>query len=501
MSDSASMYPKPGDDPAPIGSEENAGQEASVADELNGPASLNMAAPLTAASSDDDAPPPGAELSGRITEVSGDSVFLDVGFRSRAIVPVAQFGNDTGPEVGASVDVVVDRFDSSADSLFAHRKGAAMPATWETITLGMLLEGRVTGMIKGGLEVQCGAIRGFMPASQVDTQHMKDISVLLSQQVRCEVLEINRKRKSVILSRRRALERERFEGRQKLFDELKPGQVRKGVVGNLTEYGAFVDLGGVFGLIHRRDLSWKPIEKPADVVQPGEEIEVLILKVDRGRQRISLRLRQAARDPWTCVEQDFPPGRQTKARIVHLADFGAFAEVTDGINGLIPLGEMLWSHRPGNASEVVKVGEDVDVVVLTIEPKRRRMSLSMKQVTEDPWAKVAETYPVDSTIKGQVNKLLDFGVLVELHAGVEGLVHISEMSHERVRKPGDIVNVGDEVEVKVLGVDAKRRRISLSIKATAARKQTPMTESSEPKKSKPKRKQPLRGGLTSHFKW
>ena len=171
MSDSASMYPKPGDDPAPNGSEGNAGQEGSVADELNGPASLKMGAPMTAASSDEDAPPPGTELNGRITEVSGDSVFLDVGFRSRAIVPVAQFGNDTGPEVGASVDVVVDRFDSSADSLFAHRKGAAMPATWETITLGMLLEGRVTGMIKGGLEVQCGAIRGFMPASKVETVH------------------------------------------------------------------------------------------------------------------------------------------------------------------------------------------------------------------------------------------------------------------------------------------------------------------------------------------
>jgi small subunit ribosomal protein S1 len=343
-----------------------------------------------------------------------------------------------------------------------------------------------------------------MPGSQVDIVQMKDISLLLNQMVRCEVVELDRRTKSVILSRRKILEREMAESREKLKAELAVGQVRPGVVRGITDFGAFVDLGGVDGLLHIRDISWGQVAKVSDVLKPGQRVEVLVLKIDTKQDRISLGLKQIQPDPWSDAPDKYPVGTSLKARIVRIADFGAFAELEPGVDGLIPISEMGWS-RIKKSSDAVAVGSLVDCVVIRVEPDKRRIALSMKQLQADPWAGVFEGFSVNSIIKGKVTRLADFGAFVEIAPGVEGLVHISEMSDKRVNSCGDVVQSGQEVEARVLGVDQANRRISLSIKAvhapTAAEVQSAVATHNATPKVEKKRKKPLRGGLSSHFKW
>ncbi len=440
----------------------------------------------------------GTQLHGRIISVAEDAVAVDVGRNRRALVPTAQFDAVDPPETGREIEVVVLDGDDD-NSLRANLKGALIPAQDNRLTPGILVEGKITGMIKGGLEVQLGNHRAFMPASHVDSTRVKDISVFLGRQECCEVIEMDPEHKNIIVSRKKAIERERALNRTRILRQLDVGQIRQGIVRNLTEYGAFVDLGGVHGLVHISDLSWTPVDNPADVVTSGEEVSVKVLKVNKERGRISLGIKQATPDPWSGLEQRHPPGSRLKARVVKLAEFGAFAEVEKGVNGLIPLGEMSWNHRPAQAGDVVTVGEEYDVVVINVDAKRRRIGLSIKQTTEDPWANVQTKFPPDTIVTGEVTKILEFGALVELSKGIEGMIHISELSHQRVRSAEDVVKVGDSATVKVLSVDPRKRRIALSIKATAE----PDAEPPAPDKptTKKKRKRPLRGGLTSHFEW
>lgn len=366
---------------------------------------------------------------------------------------------------------------------------------------GTLLEGSVSGMVKGGLEVQFGSrLRGFMPASHADLARIKDISILLGQQVRCEVLEVDRKNKKLIVSRRNVLRRELRARQEKSLDELEVGEVRQGTVVNLTDYGAFVDLNGLHGLVHVSDMSWSSIAKPSDVVKPGDEVTVKILRISKERNRVSLGLKQVTPDPWESVASKFPVQTRVQARVVKLADFGAFAEVADGVQALVPLSEMSWNHKPGTAADFVDVGQTIDAVVISVDDKRRRMGLSIRQLSENPWQSIGKTYPSDSVVTGKVTTLLDFGALVELDNGVEGLVHISELAARRVAKTADVVTVGDEVQVKVLSVDAKKRRISLSIKAAAAPAIAPPSAGTAQPATR-KHSKLRRGGLSSHFDW
>ncbi|MBI4718657.1 MAG: S1 RNA-binding domain-containing protein [Planctomycetes bacterium] len=445
---------------------------------------------------------PGAELVGTVVGVSNDGIFLEFDARTQGVVPRSQFGKKEVLDHGRRVDVVVDRFDADSGLLIVNRKGALQRATWTNLTAGMIVEGRVTGVIKGGLEVDLRGIRAFMPASQVDIAPMKDISLLLNQNVRCEVLEVDRRHKNVLLSRRKAQEKERAEAREKLRAELAVGQVRPGVVGNITEYGAFVDLGGVDGLIHIRDLSWSNVEKVSDVLTPGQQVQVKILKIDTERDRLSLGLKQTLPDPWTDVEKRYAEGESLKVRVTRLADFGAFAELEPGVEGLIPLSEMGWSRirRPADA---VSIGAVVDAVVLRVEPAKRRIGLSMKQAQTDPWDGVLETFTAQSLVHGKVTRLADFGAFVELAPGIEGMIHISELADRRVKTCSEVVQPGQEVEARVLGVDKESRRISLSIKQVAvpSAAEAPEPAGAVPATRKPKRKKPLRGGLASHFEW
>ncbi len=445
-------------------------------------------------------PEPGAELTGTVVGLDDDEVFLEFDAKSQGVMPRSQFGKKEVVEPGRRVDVVVDRYDPEANLFFVNRKGAIQRATWNNLSVGNVVEGRVTGVIKGGLEVNLNGIRAFMPASQVDPAPMKDISVLLNQEVRCEVIDLDRRAKNVVLSRRKIVEQEQADARKKLKAELEPGQTRTGIVGNITDFGAFVDIGGIEGLVHIRDLSWGTVEKVTDVLSPGQEVEVRVLKVDAKRERISLGLKQALPDPWTVVPERYPVGTTLKARIVRTADFGAFAELEPGVEGLIPISEMAWT-RIRNASSVVSIGDIVDAVVIRIEPERHRLALSMKQAQPDPWAGVLGTFSERSLVTGRVTRLADFGVFVELAPGVEGLIHISELSDRRVRSCSEVVNVGDEIESRVLGVDQENRRISLSLKQVHAPAPTSEATAPVPTKLKKRRKKPLRGGLTSHFDW
>jgi small subunit ribosomal protein S1 len=405
--------------------------------------------------------------------------------------------------VGEPIEVVVDRYDRESDLLILSRKGHARSAAWDLLKPGDIVEGRVVGLNRGGLEVQLKGIKAFLPASHVDIMHVKDISIFLNEHVRCEVLEIDRRGKSLTVSRRKVLEKERAAQREQLLEEIEVGQVRKGVVGNLTEFGAFVDIGGVDGLVHISDLSHKQIKDPSEIVKTGDVVEVKVLKVQdsKGKKRISLGLKQTQPDPWDDIEGRFDVGSTHRARVVRLADFGAFAELADGIEGLIPVSEMAWS-RVNRPKEVVEVGQLVDVSVIRVEPKRKRIALSMKQAQPDPWAEVMESYTPNATVDGKVTRIADFGVFVELAPGVEGMAHISELSDKRVKACSDVVKVGQEVKARVLKVDRESRRISLSLKPAPAEREAAAAAAIDLGKAKPKKKdRKLRGGLSSDWDW
>lgn len=443
---------------------------------------------------------PGTELTGTVVGVSGDDVFLEFGAKEQGVVSRSQFGKKEPLDAGRRVDVTVERYDAETGLLIVGRKGSIQRATWANLTVGMIVQARVTGLIRGGLELDMKGIRAFMPASQADIVQMKDVSTLLNESVTCEVVELDRRGKNVIVSRRKAMEKAMAESREKLEAELEVGQTRKGVVRRIADFGAFVDLGGIDGLLHIRELSYGTVDKVTDVVNEGDTVEVMVLKLDKKRGRISLGLKQTLPDPWEGIADRYAEGGAVKVKVVRLADFGAFAELEPGVEGLIPISEMGWS-RVKSAGEVVAVGDVVNCKIIRVEPAKKRIAMSLKQAQEDPWAGVLESFEPNSVVKGKVTRVADFGAFVELTPGVEGLIHISELSDKRVNTCAEVVKVDQEVETRVLGIDGEQRRISLSIRQVNAPDKDAVQVAAvpdEPRKSK-KRKKPLRGGLT--FDW
>lgn len=441
---------------------------------------------------------PGDRLTGLVVGVTDDEVFLDFGIKSPGLIPRLQCPD--GVERGDKLEVVVNQVDEAAGLVHCRMPGKAQDARWDTLAPGMVVEGRISGMNKGGLEVDLKGIRAFLPASQASNTFLKDVSVLIGELVLCEVVEVDRKRKNVTVSRRKVLEREAEAKRGQVLQELEVGQVRRGVIRNIMEYGAFVDIGGVDGLVHIGDLSWHPVQKVSDVVEVGQTVEVKVLKIDHGKDRISLGLKQVTPDPWTAAMGKYTEGSQHRVEVVRLADFGAFAELEPGIDGLIPISEMSWG-RVASAGDVVKVGDRVDVKIIRVEENRRRIALSIKQATADPWAGVADGYEPNSKVKGKVTRLESFGVFVQLVPGVEGLIHISELSDKHVKSCSEVVAEGQEVDARVLGVDKERRRISLSLKPAPAEAPAP-TEAVGSAKPQPKKKSKARrGGLDGDWNW
>lgn len=429
----------------------------------------------------------------RVDVIRGE-VFVHMGGKDQGVVPLVQY--ETPPHVGAQEIFVVDRFDEHEQMFVLSRRGAVSAAAWDTIHVGQVVEGIVTGMNKGGLEMQLGQLRGFMPAGQVDLVFHKDISVFLGQKLQVEVSQVDRKGKNIVVSRRRVLERQKEEAKTKLLAELEVGQTRRGTVRSVTDYGAFVDLGGADGLLHVSEMTYRRNVKPSDIVKVGDIVDVQIIKYDKETQKLSLSLKASMPDPWTTAETRYAVGTPVTGRVTRVENFGAFIEVEDGIEGLLPISEMSW-QRIRNAREIAKEGNLLSLVVIGLEPVNKKITFSLKQASGDPWKEVPGKYPKGSVVEGTVLRTADFGAFVELEKGVEGLVHISELDDRRVNQVTDVVKPGDKVQVRVLDVDPENRRLSLSIKRSKepATAEPVASTSAANAATKKKRDRPLRGGL------
>jgi small subunit ribosomal protein S1 len=440
-------------------------------------------------------------VTGRIANIGSRDVLIDFDGKSFGAMPLDDFEKEEKYAVGDSITVMVVGRDERAGLLTVSRKKARRETTLQNLKVGTILDGRVTGMNKGGLEVDVEGLRAFIPASQVELHFMKDISDLIGQSIRAEVTRFEKDgdRENIVLSRRKVLVREEEEKKESAYAALEVGQTRRGVVRNVTEYGAFVDIGGMDGLLHVTDMSWGRVNKPEDVVKIGDEIEVKVIKVNREKKKVSLSLKQTKPDPWSNAAERYSKGLKLSGRVVRLESFGAFVELEPGLDGLVPLSEMSWTKRIRHASDVLKEGDVVEVSVLDLDPAKRRMSLSLKALVEDPWATAAARYHEGEKIKGKVVRTTDFGAFVQLEDGVDGLIHISEISDERIRAVADKVKPGDEVEVRVLNVDAQAKKIALSMRQPPtgptpeelAKMQAERTVEAKKKAGKPRR-----GGIT-----
>ena len=422
---------------------------------------------------------------GRIAAIRGEDVFVELTGESKlqGVVPISQF--DRPPRIGSIMDFVVDHVDESQGLMFLSREGAVSRATWEQLQRGAVTDARVVSINKGGLELEMiGGIRAFMPASQIDIHHVKDLESFVGQKLEGIVQEIDRKSKKVVLSRRQLLEQHKAQARDKIMADVEVGQIREGSVTGLVDFGAFVDLGGVDGLIHISDLSYSHVDKPTDLLKTGQQVKVKVLKIDTEKQRISLGLKQVEPDPWEGAESKYKAGGQISARVVRTTSFGAFVELEPGVEGLLPLSEMSWK-RVHKAEDVVKIDEVLRLAVLSIEPAKHRFTLSLKQAQGDPWIGAERKYEKDSRVEGKVLGVTDFGAFVELETGVEGLVHISELADHRVDKVEDVLKVGDIKPFRVLEVSEDDRKIKLSLKSP--RKHASPAESQPPSTSAPPR--------------
>ncbi len=439
---------------------------------------------------------------GKVIAIQGDDVFVDMGGKSQGILPAIQFEDEPLPAVGDFIEVVIEGYQPGEGFLILSRKGAVQAAAWNTLEEGQIVEGRVTGHNKGGLELEINGLRAFMPISQIETFRVEDLGPYTNQRLRCEVSEINREDRNMIVSRKSLLEREAAEAREKAFGALAEGQILKGTVRTVMPYGAFVDIGGVDGLLHVSDMSYSRVNDPSTVVQPGQPIEVKVLKIDPATRKISLGLKQVLPDPWAGAEEHWPVQSLVNGTVTKLMDFGAFVEIAPGVEGLIPISEFTYLKRIKHPSEVLSVGDKVNVRVMSVDVPRKRISLSLKQVGDDPWMGASARWPVQTIVQGTVKRITDFGAFVELTPGVEGLVHISEVSDARVRSVRDALQEGQSVQAKVLEVDEENHRISLSIKQVRSMPEytgeiaEETAQTSEPAAAQqPKRKKPLKGGF------
>lgn len=442
------------------------------------------------------APPRIASHQAAVTRLTAEYVFAQLEDGRQGAIPLIEFSGQPVPGTGDTLTVIIQSVDEGTGLLALSKQQADELGFWDAVKEGDLLEGVITGMNKGGLDVDIGGARAFLPGSQVDVRPVRDISVLIGEHVKCIVTQVDRTARDLIVSRRKYLRKELKKRRSELFDGLEEGQTRTGTVASLTDYGAFVDVGGANGLLHLTDMTWKRLNHPSDLLKVGQELTVRVLHVDRKEGKISLGLKQLEPDPWDGIETRYPKDKRVTGTVRSLTDFGAFLELEPGIEALLPVSEMSWSRRPVHPSEVVKRGETREVVVLKVSTEKRRISVGLKQLEENPWASVETRFPANATVKGKVTRIIDFGAFVELAPGVEGLIHISELSDRRVRAVGDVVQEGQEVEARVLKVDQAAQRISLSM-----RPPEPEHRAAEGDRATKKRKRPLRGGLASHFEW
>ena len=460
-------------------------------------APTEAAAKGDAAPEGDDADIPSEVKRGRIAAIRGDEVFVEIAGigKTQGVVSLQQF--ERPPRIGSIMDFVVTRYDESEGIYFLSREGAVGRQTWDQITKGSAVEARVVGSNKGGLELEMvGNIRAFMPLSQIDLGRVDDPDSWVGQKVQAIVQELDRKSKRVVLSRRQFIEKTRDQQRGKTMSELEVNQIREGTVTSVMEYGAFVDLGGVDGLVHVSDISYTRVETPGDVLKVGDKVTVKVLKIDEAKGKISLGIKQIEPDPWGLASQALRAGDTVNGRVTKTAPFGAFIEVEKGVEGLCPISELSWK-RVGRTEDVLQADQVHMFKILEIDPVKRRLSLSLKQAAGDPWIGASHTFAPRSLVDGTVLTCTDFGAFVELKPGIEGLVHISELDNKRVNKVTDVLNPGDTKQFRVLTVDEENRRISLSLKQVVEQVAPEPQEqtSAKPQAARPKKAKPGVGGL------
>ena len=415
---------------------------------------------------------PGSIVSGIVIDVRQDNVIVSAGLKSESWIPIDQFYDDKGElevAVGDTVDVALDAVEDGYGETRLSREKAKKLLAWERLEEAYSGESAVSGMIteriKGGFTVDVDGVRAFLPGSLVDVKPVKDMTYLEGKPLEFKVIKLDRKRNNVVVSRRAVVESEDPIERQALLEKLKEGSSVKGIVKNLTGYGAFLDLGGIDGLLHVTDMAWKRVRAPSDIVNIGDEIEVKVLKFDHDRNRVSLGLKQMGEDPWNDLTQSFPEGSRLRGRVTNLADYGCFVELEEGVEGLVHVSEMDWTNKNVHPAKLVHVGDEVDVLILDIDQDRRRISLGMKQCQPNPWEAFVDTHNKGDRVEGQIKSITDFGIFIGLEGGIDGLVHLSDISWtEEGEQALRNYKKGDVVETLVLAVDTQRERISLGIK-------------------------------------
>ena len=413
---------------------------------------------------------PGSIVKGTVIEIRDNNVVVDIGGKSEGVVPASEFADVSEIQIGDEIEVYLEKAEDRNGAPVISYDKAQQKKNWETIVSeckeGSVMPGRVKAKVKGGLIVSMG-IDAFLPASQIDVQPPKNLDQYIGQTYDFKILKINLERKNLVISRRELIEEQRNEKRRALLEEVKPGDVRRGVVKNITDYGAFVDLDGLDGLLHITDMSWGRISHPSEVLKVGEEIDVMIIEIDRDRERVSLGLKQCTPNPWDSIEKKYPVGSKVHGKVVNLVQYGAFVELEQGVEGLVHVTELSWTKRITKPSDVLKIGQEVDAVILGINKEEQKISLGIRQLEQNPWEMVRHNYPVGARVHGKVRNLTTFGAFVELEEGIDGMVHVSDMSWTRhINHPGEMLKKGDEVEAIVLDVDADQQRIALGIKQT-----------------------------------
>ena len=404
---------------------------------------------------------------GTIVQVTDDHVVVDVGYKSEGVIPLYEFKDEEGKidiKVGDEVDVLFERRENDSGLIGLSKEKADRQKIWGSLEEGAVVEGKIVGRIKGGLTVDIG-INAFLPGSQVDLRPVRNLEKLLGASFDFKIIKLNKRRGNIVLSRRVLLEEQRESMRSDTLETLSEGQEVEGIVKNLTDYGSFIDLGGIDGLLHITDMSWGRVNHPSDVLSVGEKIKVKILKYDRERERVSLGLKQITPDPWLEVESVYPVGGKVQGKVVSLTDYGAFVELEDGVEGLIHVSEMSWTKRIKHPNKILTVADEVETVVLALDIPNRRISLGLKQIEPNPWEVIGEKFPIGTIIEGQVKNITDFGVFIGVDEGIDGLVHISDLSWtKRVKHPSEIFKKGDIVKAVVLNIDRDNERFSLGLK-------------------------------------
>jgi len=413
----------------------------------------------------------GQIVSGTITEIRQNEVVVDIGGKSEGVVPANEFIDLGELQIGSQIEVYLEKLEDKEGNPILSFDKAEQKKNWDNILTkfpeGSIVAGRVKAKVKGGLIVSIG-VDSFLPASHIDVQPPKNLDQYVGQTYDFKVLKINLDRKNIVLSRRELIEQQRTEKRRALLDTIQPGQVRKGVVKNITDFGAFIDLDGMDGLLHITDMSWGRISHPSEMLKQGEEVQVMIIEVNREKERVSLGLKQTTKNPWDDIEHKFPVGAKVRGKVVNLVPYGAFVEIEPGVEGLVHITEMSWTKRISKPSELLKVGQELDAVVLGIQKEEQKISLGLRQLEPNPWDMVRHNYPIGARVRGKVRNMTTYGAFIELEEGIDGMVHVSDMSWTRkVNHPSEVLKKGDEVDAIVLDVDPNQQRISLGMKQLA----------------------------------